>query len=172
MVDPNPYAPPRAGGPDAEPPLRQPDPPASRERRLAGAAIDAILQFAVGVTLSHLYAGLIGQPRSTREVTACIIAATTVQWALVGWRGQTVGKILVKTRIALANGDNPGFFRGVVLRAWPFFLLQMAPSLLGMQELRGLVWFPLMGDLLMIFRRDVRCLHDHLAGTYVVGART
>jgi uncharacterized RDD family membrane protein YckC len=74
-------------------------------------------------------------------------------------RGQTIGKIAMKTRIVDLDGNIPGFAKIVVLR-------YLVPSLL--------VQIPLVGNLfglvdsLFIFGAECRCVHDYIAGTKVI----
>ena len=62
-------------------------------------------------------------------------------------------------RIVRLDGRPVGFVEAVLLRSWMFGLLGWVPragSFLGL------------ADILFIFRRDRRCLHDLLAGTKVI----
>jgi uncharacterized RDD family membrane protein YckC len=170
----NPYAPPAASPPSLrETPLKPSKTLASLGRRFGGHLIDQALALIAGILLSHVCARITGQARTLPMVTACTLAASTVNWALVVSRGQTVGKILVRTRIALLDGANPGFFHGVVLRVWPWTLIQVLPVLVGpVLQLRALVSIAFFVDALWIFAGGTRrCVHDHLAGTWVVDAR-
>jgi uncharacterized RDD family membrane protein YckC len=164
----NPYAPPRAAAP---PPKSTLGGPAPRTRRALGSVLDGLLTFVAGVLLSHVYAWALGIPRSVTVVYACVLLASAVQWGLVAWRGQTLGKMLVQTRIVLADGSNPGFLRGVVLRAWPLYLIQALPPLLAMPSLRAFASLLFMVDAICIASTDRRCAHDHVAGTFVVNVR-
>jgi uncharacterized RDD family membrane protein YckC len=150
------------------PPLEM-GPLTSRGRRLVGYLFDFVFTLGAGVLLSRLYARFNGGARTLPQVWACIVAAMSVQWGLIAWRGQTVGKVLVRTRIALANGANPGFVRGVALRAWPLLFIQSLPPMTGsVPGLRLIVSLAFLGDALLLLRADRRCAHDHVAGTFVV----
>lgn len=74
-------------------------------------------------------------------------------------RGQTIGKIAMKTRIVDLNGNIPGFGKIVLLRYLVPSLVVQIP-LLG--NLFGLV------DSLFIFGAECRCVHDYIAGTKVI----
>lgn len=75
-------------------------------------------------------------------------------------RGQTLGKVLMGTQVVLAaDGGRPGFFRAVALRSLFFSFVSNVPII-------GPIFA--MTDILMIFRSDRRCLHDHVADTVVV----
>jgi uncharacterized RDD family membrane protein YckC len=53
--------------------------------------------------------------------------------------------------------SNPGFGRAVVVRNWVNILLVLSFLLFY-----GLI------DVLLIFGKDRRCIHDHIAGTVVI----
>lgn len=75
--------------------------------------------------------------------------------------GQTVGKRMLKIRIVRTNGERCGLLRVIFARALPVGLLGAIP-LVG--------WLFTIGDPLLIFREDRRCLHDLIADTMVVKA--
>lgn len=85
--------------------------------------------------------------------------------AINGWllvqRGQTVGKALLKIRIARPDGAAASAGRVLGLR-YGLGYVTVAFPLVG--ELYGLI------DCLLIFRSSRRCLHDDIAGTIVVRA--
>lgn len=89
-----------------------------------------------------------------------IIAMIIVQFYLLATRGQTVGKILLHIKIVDINtGQNGGFVTNVVMRT-------LVNGLLGIIPFYGLV------DILFIFREDRRCVHDLIAKTTVIDARS
>ena len=74
--------------------------------------------------------------------------------------GQTLGKRMMSVRIVrLSDQSNGGFFTNVLLRGVPVWLISSIP-LIGP--------FCFLGDALLIFREDQRCLHDIIAGTLVI----
>jgi uncharacterized RDD family membrane protein YckC len=75
--------------------------------------------------------------------------------------GQTIGKRIVGTRIVRTSGDQASLPRIVGLRMGFLFFLNLTPHV---------GWILWLADILFIFRRDHRCLHDHVAGTMVVVA--
>lgn len=75
--------------------------------------------------------------------------------------GQTVGKRMLKIRIVRTNGERCGLLRVIFARVLPVGLLGAIP-LVG--------WLFQLGDPLLIFREDRRCLHDLIADTMVVKA--
>jgi uncharacterized RDD family membrane protein YckC len=74
-------------------------------------------------------------------------------------RGQTIGKIAMKTRIVDLDGNIPGFTKIVVLR---YLVPSLAVQIPLLGNLFGLV------DSLFIFGAECRCVHDYIAGTKVI----
>lgn len=74
-------------------------------------------------------------------------------------RGQTIGKRLMGIAIVTLDNQKPAFFPLIAQRYMSQWLLGMVP-LVG--PLLRLV------DVLLIFRADKRCLHDHIAKTKVI----
>ena len=89
------------------------------------------------------------------------LVVLTAQWSLMAvdrsdrWASDGCGSAWF-----FAMDRRPGFVRGVALRSWVFGALAFIPSVGGLAFL---------ADLLHVFRRDRRCLHDLVAGTTVVG---
>ena len=74
-------------------------------------------------------------------------------------RGQTIGKVVVKTRIVDLNGNIPSFGKLIVLRYLIFALVSSLIPIIG----------PFVGlEVFLIFFKERRCLHDYIAGTRVV----
>lgn len=87
----------------------------------------------------------------------------TANFAMLGVRGQTIGKLLIGIHIVrAADGSRAGFLKAVVLREVVFFVI-------GSIQYIGLVLS--LGNVLMIFRKDRRCLHDLVAETVVTARR-
>ncbi|GAB3252883.1 RDD family protein [Chitinimonas naiadis] len=78
---------------------------------------------------------------------------------LLHTRGQTVGKRLVGIRVVRSNGERASLANLILRRYLPFYLLGLLPFL-GM--------LIILVDVLFIFGKDQRCLHDMLADTKVV----
>ena len=172
MPDPNPYAPPQSAGPEAS---KRADLQARRgadaslAKRLGGTVVDFIALFVGMTVLSRVFCALTGAERTFGLVQMFMLVGLVGQWFLIAHRGQTLGKLALRTRIVLADGQLPGFVRGVAVRQWPLFAVLMLPSLASrsLQPLASLVF---LADALAIFAGS-RCLHDRIAGTYVVDAR-
>lgn len=127
----DPYAPPAVL--DApEPELPEALDPATRGERFWGALIDSLPTFVILLGLNV--------------------------WCLA-LRGQTLGKIVLKTKIVMMDGRKPPLWRLLGLRYGFLWVLAMIPGVGN--------WIPV-ADVAFIFRRDQRCLHDLIAGTKVV----
>jgi len=179
----DPYRPPRDPEP-AVPPLDPGAPLATRWQRFGGAFIDGLLYSAVAMSLR------LGIPKAEFEaqggnplklytrlglwgyaVGAALLGLVLLQWFLITRRGQSLGKMVVRSRIVRTNGAPLGFVHGVALRNWvlsgPGHLMTMldVPQDSVLQYIYIAVW--LIG-VLLIYRADRRCLHDHLANTKVI----
>jgi uncharacterized RDD family membrane protein YckC len=75
-------------------------------------------------------------------------------------RGQTVGKWVLGIKIV-------SFKTNEILPLWKvFFVRYVPPAIVAMLPLVG-IFLAIVNDL-FIFRKDKRCIHDHLAGTKVI----
>jgi uncharacterized RDD family membrane protein YckC len=145
---------------------------ASRLKRFFGALIDGLLvavAVGIGVVLVATLAsqGYVDQrAMQSKEMNLDKLNAMAVmyfpalalalfQWNLISVSGQTIAKKLLGMRIVNCVGRSPGIFQGVILRNW-------------VRNLLGLLPFFSLIDVLFIFGNSNRCLHDYIAGTYVV----
>jgi uncharacterized RDD family membrane protein YckC len=147
---------------------------ASRAARLGASFIDGILALGVLLPLERAAGVLRGFPGGLEE-TPKPTPLQTVVWSVAGLvvfvllhgyflkkNGQTIGKRLVRIRIASAdNGATPPLDRLLTWRVLPTQLVVLVPYVGPLA---------LLLDALFIFRPDHRCLHDHLARTIVVRA--
>jgi len=142
---------------------------ASRWKRFWGALVDSLL--AMTVTLPVM--SLMGIPKQIKLYGKITLEQYAVLFVL-GWivflafngyllfrKGQTVGKVVVKTRIVDVNNKVPNFARILVFRYLILGLMAMIP-ILGI--------FVSYANALFIFGKERRCLHDYLAGTWVINA--
>ena len=137
--------------------------PASRKDRFLGSLIDLVLQVLASAPF-FWYMGLEAFQNPTPAVMLANSAnAILVYLALHGYLlhkyGQTIGKAEFGMRIEMLNGQKANLQHIVLWRYLPVILLSFVP-VIG-QWLTGLL------DPLLIFRKDRRCLHDHIAGTQV-----
>ena len=124
--------------------------PARRISRLEAVLIDDVVSIVPIILIVYddpivRYLGLIS-----------LISFVMIQLTLLSRTGQTIGKkirgiMVVKT----GTSENGGFITNVVLRAIPGTILNAIPIV-------GLV------NVLFIFRKDRRCIHDLIAGTEVI----
>jgi uncharacterized RDD family membrane protein YckC len=91
-----------------------------------------------------------------------VIIITLTNIVLLSIRGQSIGKLLLGIQIVgSADGTKAGFVKAVLLR-WFLFAIIEGIRLIGPVLM--------LGNVLLIFRADRRCMHDHVAGTKVVRA--
>lgn len=140
---------------------------ASRRKRLGGALIDGLI--AMVTTISIMFAtGILQQLVSGQQMTV----GQRVGFFLVGWlvflilngyllatKGKTIGKVVVKTRIVDMNGHVPGFGKLLILRYLILGLVAQIPIFGILAEYV---------DVLFIFGKERRCIHDYIAGTWVI----
>lgn len=199
MADENLYAPPR--GHDAEAKVvvggdgwggSRPFVKASRGVRLGGWLVDVVFSWAL-LACARMASNLFGSDVRPATVEAAremeeavllshgvfVVVATALTFGVQGWliavRGQSLGKVVTRTRIVLGDGRVAGLFSGFVLRALPHTvmtllmvgsgLLRVGSSTMGTL---GMVWIAMvLVDAVLIFGGEVRCLHDFWAGTFV-----
>jgi uncharacterized RDD family membrane protein YckC len=188
--DENPYAPPadrgaaedrRPRGDDGAPLHFQ---PASRGARLVGALVDRLVSGVIVAGALAATADLGGIFTTEQQPLglgyfAATVAVLALQAALIARSGQSVGKLLMRTRIVLADGRTAGLVHGFLLRSAPLVVIALIPDVLlatsaGRNTVAlatALAGFVSLADALSIFfGTGNRCLHDHIAGTYVAGA--
>ena len=142
----------------------------SREKRLVGFLIDGLINILLLIPISIITTLGIGDVVQ-EHLSNLIVLSPALLTVLIGGgvflilngyllfkRGQTIGKVVVKTRIVDLNGNIPNFGKLIVLRYLIFILVSLIP-IIGV--LVGLGVF-------LIFFKERRCLHDYIAGTRVV----
>lgn len=160
MVDP--YAPPAA---ELDIHSEQDD-LAGRGARLAAAIVDTIIAMLVIVPLMYAFGAFDTMATMSFTVTLLLNVVTLVIFTLVhGYllktRGQTIGKSLLGIKIVALDGHLLDLPSLILKRYAPVTFANVIPFIGG--------FLPLI-DVLFIFRRDRRCVHDHIAGTKVVKA--
>ena len=91
------------------------------------------------------------------------------QARMIAVRGQTLGKKLLGIKIIDSTGGAPGLFYGVVIRSGFRWCIYFLP-LMFTGYVSTLVWIVALSDIAMICLEPPRCIHDRVAGTYVVNA--
>lgn len=135
----------------------------SRCKRLFGAIVDSIAAVAsivVGVILAMILDGTGGESRDPMLLIVMALVPAMLgicQCYMIAVEGRTIGKYCVKSKIVNLKGQPPGFFQGIVMRI-------IVVGFLGMLPFFGLI------DACWIFNEPKRCLHDLIAGTYVIDA--
>jgi uncharacterized RDD family membrane protein YckC len=133
---------------------------ASRATRFYAFLVDAAL-FGVALGIGAIMGAATGARNGTAVIwmLAIGLVCMAVQWSILTYVGQTLGKRWFGLRVVCCDGSRAGFARIVVARSWLFVVLGYVPSFGGI---------PWPADAIAIFRRDRRCLHDIVAGTIVV----
>ena len=76
-------------------------------------------------------------------------------------RGQTIGKVIMSTKIVDLSGNTPNLGKLLVLRYLVPGIVTQIPIIGGLASL---------ANALFIFGKERRCLHDYIAGTRVIDA--
>ena len=163
----NPYSAP-ATDPTAPEPLTGSLVLATPGDRFLGALIDGLINAAVLVPLGLMmgfYSVHTGDPASNslaRPVIAGLIGFgmfVAIHWVFLNATGQTIGKKVAKTRIVTLDGKKPGM-GDLVGKRYAFM------NLIGIIPIAGSILA--LVNVLFVFRKDRRCLHDLIGGTQVV----
>jgi len=88
-----------------------------------------------------------------------ILVYSALNWKLLNKDGQTIGKRLVGIKIIMLESDKITALDILLKRYAPFIIIQMIP-LIGP--------FLAFADVLTIFTKQRRCLHDYIAKTTVI----
>jgi uncharacterized RDD family membrane protein YckC len=167
----NPYQAPATD--ELEPAVQSSDSPlrrASREQRWLAAMIDGLLAVLVVAPLEYKF-GLFDK----HSLETAFTFHEVLLWGAIGFavwfaehgyflatNSQTIGKRVVGIRIEDISGGRTALWKIVFLRYLPSTCVANIPTIGSAL---------LLVDILFIFRKDQRCLHDHLAGTHVVRVR-
>ena len=88
----------------------------------------------------------------------------------VAQQGQSFGKRVMRIRIVNTQGEPPGFFSGVVVRSVLVNGLGIAASFVLSEWPAFFVRLLCLANIAAICLEPPRCLHDRIAGTYVIRA--
>lgn len=139
-------------GPDAGPGVATPG------RRLAGALVDGAALQVAGLLLGGF------APRTATAISA--VAYLAYQVAFVAWRGQTLAKLALGTRVVdAATGGRPILWQAATRAVVPLagVVVDVALGTAGV----GALWVLAVYGALLLDER-LRGLHDRAAGTMVV----
>ncbi|WP_437296172.1 RDD family protein [Sorangium sp. So ce426] len=164
---PNPYQPPTALEPMADS-ERADERSASRMSRFWAAMIDGVLALIIIVPLQY-FAGVYRDfpkvaeqpfPQSLLWALAGFAITLALHGAFLARSAQTIGKKALGIQIVNASDGKRAAFGTIVLRRLlPMSVVALIPYVGGVLSLVNVVF---------IFRKDRRCVHDHIAGTRVV----
>ena len=122
---------------------------ASRLSRLGASVLGGVIAGAPFLVLIFILPGL---------ALLFLLAVIIVQMILLTRDGQSLGKKALNILIVVyRTGENGGFVPNVLLRT-------VVNGLLGFIPFYGIL------DIMFIFRRDRRCIHDFITGTEVINA--
>jgi uncharacterized RDD family membrane protein YckC len=132
---------------------------ASRWLRLWGALLDALFEISTSWLLYQLgfYDYILSE-----QIMLTIIgisAFLVVNGVLIYKRGQTIGKLICKTKVVTLDGKQVSGNRYLFLRIFPLWIIYQIPIIGGI--------FAII-DALLIFRKEKNCLHDDIAQTRVI----
>ena len=161
----NPYAPPTSE--IISPEKKREIVLAQRRFRLLAVIIDGLISGVIILPLMYFTNGfkLVGENGqfplgyTIIMIVAGLIIFFVLHGRLLVKNGQTIGKKAVGIRIAELNGDVPKFKPSILPRYVFTSVIGNVPLVGGLISLI---------DILMIFRKDKRCLHDFIAKTQVV----
>ncbi len=144
---------------------------ASRNARLSGALLDIVILVPPALLILFL-TGVWEVNTSANEgfsiiedmigFAVCFLLFFACNGYLLVKQGQTINKRIVGTRIVTIEGAVPS---GTSL----VFLRYLIPQAIGIVPVAG--WLFMSANCFFVFRQDHRCLHDHIAGTFVVDAK-
>ncbi|MGH1461130.1 MAG: RDD family protein [Neptuniibacter sp.] len=141
---------------------------ASRWSRLWAALIDCLIAVATTIPLmSYLDVwALAFEGHIPIDVTIKLAVLSWLLFFLIhGYflkeKGQTVGKMILGIAIVTLDGHKPEFIPLVLKRYLPMMIIGYIP-LIGQ--------YLSITEVLFIFRKDKRCIHDLIAGTKVINA--
>ena len=133
---------------------------ATRRERFCAEIIDVSIIFIAQMGTAYLVRKFLREApdKTLMGLLGSMVFLIAHSW-LLATRGQTVGKLLMGTKIVRLDGQKPSLLRLLGLRYAPFWAATYIPTAGG--------WISLI-NYLFIFRENRRCLHDLLAGTKVV----
>lgn len=143
---------------------------ASRWMRFWGLCIDTLISMIIlgpimyfSGTWERAITDALNLPETLMLALAGLVVSFVVNGYLLAKNGQTVGKLLVGTKIVSVETDG-------IIPLWKIYLFRYLPMSIAAQ-------IPLIGPFtalvngLFILGKNKRCLHDLIAGTKVVKSR-
>lgn len=143
---------------------------ASRLARFGASFVDGLVMLVVILPMMYLM-GVFNSIASGKEPSMGImfliavvgyVVFAAINYAPLKKNGQTVGKKVANIRIADMQGNKPDVGTILLKRYLPVQFVGQVPVIGGLASLI---------DILFIFRKDRRCVHDLIAGTQVISAK-
>jgi len=129
---------------------------ATRRSRFAAFLIDQVIGLATLWIARYLAVTVLGV-----LAYVCMVAVNIAQIILLGRRGQTFGKMILKIAIVDRFDKTPlGYVRAALIRQLPLFAVSLFVPPLALPYL--------LIDGAPIFASSRRCVHDRLVGTIVI----
>jgi len=92
-------------------------------------------------------------------LSVIVLIVMIVNIVMLGVRGQSIGKLLTGIHIVrVQDGSRAGFLKAVLLRWFLFSIIE---------SIRSIGPVLMLGNIMLIFRKDRRCMHDLVADTMV-----
>lgn len=140
---------------------------ASRWKRLWASMLDGLIMLAVILPTMYFTGGFDGMSKGVQPsfeyslmiTTLGIVAFIIININLLVNYGQTVGKKVLGIKIVDLDGNLPGMKKHLLKRYAMYFLPDQVPVV-------GQIFS--MINILFIFGKQKRCIHDFVAGTKVV----
>ncbi|MES2917105.1 MAG: RDD family protein [Pseudomonadota bacterium] len=143
---------------------------ASRMTRLMAAIVDGIILMVLVLPFTWVLGfwdlarsgGTLSFGMTVASVALGFGAYVLVNGVLLARYGQTVGKRLLKIRIVSLQGEQLPLGKILLARQLPVQVMSVLPGVGGLLAIL---------DVLFIFRKDQRCLHDLIAKTRVINCK-
>lgn len=140
---------------------------ASRWKRLCASLIDALIQFAILLPVMFFTGGFSAITRGVKPSLGYnllmgvlgIIVFFVIHGKSLAQSGQTVGKKALNIKIVDMNGNLPTFKEHLVKRYAAYFIPSQIPTV---GQFINII------NILFIFGKEKRCIHDLIAGTKVI----
>ena len=143
---------------------------ASLKVRFLAALIDGAIQLVVAFLLVLILQDAIsGMGEAASEIVFDIIiflSWVAIHGKFIQGNGQTLGKRILGIKMVQMDGADAGFARLVLYRTGSLYLVYIIVSLFGLPPTLSMMFG--LADVLFIFSKERRCLHDLIAGTKVV----
>jgi uncharacterized RDD family membrane protein YckC len=128
-----------------------------------------LLAFAIDFGVVSLVSWILGKILPTLPSAVSIAVFFIYFVGFWWWRGQTLGKMLIRAKVVRLNGSRIGLLRSL-LRFVVYFLYVFLITALG----GGIIIYIIVGliaSLVIAFTKKKRGLHDLVAGTVVINSR-